>query len=68
MEDDDEAMTSADREYFEKHPHVDYYYRKPFLNEVGYMSGMHPEKKAPYKIKVMKTDVPGVRIRTGIWR
>ncbi len=67
MADDSDAMMDADRNYFDKHPFAQSYYRKPYLNEQGYFAAMHPHSLHPKKILVQRTDDPGVRIRQPIF-
>jgi hypothetical protein len=62
---EDEMQMDADREYFEKNPLADHYYRKPFDNEIQVMFSL--EGKVPRQMKVMKTTLDGVRMKMPIF-
>jgi hypothetical protein len=64
-ESDADEMMDADREWFEKHPFADHYYRKPYQCEVSMFNGTSMRKVK--KVKVMRTDQLGIRARMPIF-
>lgn len=64
-ESDVDEMMDADREWFEKHPFADRYYRKPYQCEVSELGGLSGRKVK--KVMVMRTDTPGIRARMPIF-
>lgn len=63
--DADEQMDS-DRNWFKSHPNASYYYRKPFDCEYSMFPSPYPERTLK-KIKVMLTDVNGIRIKQPVY-